>query len=183
MDDLPERFSVLHRGVRLLDIDVQGKNETCLVKAIQFDFLGDDIIHVDLTRVDLSERVTVSVPISLIGQEQCVALQSSGTLLEHPLSDLEVICRADAIPTGIEVDISGLTLEKPMTVADLKLPEGVEAGTDGDTMVAILTQVTEEEIEELAEVPVAASNEPEVLTAKKEESDAPAASTKGGEKK
>ena len=116
--DAEQITEAIHRGVHLLDIDVQGKNETCLVKAIQFDFLGDDIIHVDLTRVDLSERVTVSVPISLIGQEQCVALQSSGTLLEHPLSDLEVICRADAIPTGIEVDISGLTLEKPMTVAD-----------------------------------------------------------------
>lgn len=178
--DAEQINDALHGGAHLLDIDVAGKNETCLIKAIQFNYLGDDVIHVDLARVDLSEEVTVSVPLSFIGRDQCVALAASGTLLQHPLSDLQVICRADSIPDEIEVDIAGLTLEAPITVADLKLPEGVRADTDEDTIVAMLTQVTEEDIEKLAEAPAAGGAEPEVITAKKEEPAADAA--KGGEK-
>lgn len=174
----------LHHGAHLLDIDVDGKSETCLIKDVQFDFMGDEVIHVDLARIDLSEEVTVWVPLTLVNRDQCAALQAAGTLLEHPLSDLEVVCRADAIPDEIEVDISGLTLDEPITVADLKLPDGVKAETDEDSMVAMLTTVSEEEIESLGEAAEGASAEPEVLTAKKEEAeDEGEAASKGGDKK
>ena len=51
----------LHHGHRLLEVEIDGKKDTMLVKDLQYDYLGKDVIHADLMRVNLSERLTVEV--------------------------------------------------------------------------------------------------------------------------
>lgn len=158
---------VLHDGTHLLDVQVTGqKLETCLIKDIQYDFLGNYIIHVDLARVDLSDQVDVNVPMVLKGQDRAPGMKVAGAILEHPLADLHVKCRADAIPHEIFVDISNLEAGKSMTVGDLQLPEGVVALHDRNAVVAHISIAGEEE-------PVAQTAEgvaePEVITKSKEE--------------
>lgn len=158
----------LHHGAHLIELD--GKGETCLIKDVQYDYLGTTIIHVDLTRVDLSEEVEVSVPLVLKGEDRCPGAKVAGAILENPIVDLEVICRADAIPDQIVVDVSELELDQTITIADLKLPAGVRTDRNAeDTVVTVY--VTEEEPEAEAGEE-AATAEPEVISERKAEDEA-----------
>ena len=163
----------LNDGSHLLDIDVTGvKVETCLIKDIQYDFLGDHIIHVDLTRVDLSEEVEVNVPLILKGDSKAPGLKEAGAILENPMTDLQVKCRADAIPREIAVDVSTLEVGQSVSVGDLVMPAGVEAISDAEAVIAQISVAVEEELEVEGEEEVAGGDEPEVITKGKEEEEA-----------
>ncbi len=157
---------LLHENTQLVNAQVAGKTEPCLIKDIQWDYLGDHIIHVDLARVDLSEEVEVEVELELTGDPK--SLQEAGAVLDHPLSTVTVKCRADAIPERLIHDISELTTDAPITVADLTLPAGVVAVTDPETIIAQVQIMAEIEEEEAVEAE-AAEGEPEVIGAKKED--------------
>src|SRR4051812_18388716 len=66
---LPKREVVNHlaRGAHVFDLNIDGKSEKVLVKEVQYDHLGDEVLHVDFARVSLDERVTVTVPLELRG--------------------------------------------------------------------------------------------------------------------
>jgi large subunit ribosomal protein L25 len=162
----------LHDGAHLLDLNISGgKAETVLIKDIQFDFLGDNVIHIDLARVDLSEEVTVNVSIELEGEDAAPGLKEDGALLQQPTTDLEVRCRADQIPDKVTVDISALEAGQAITVSDLTLPAGVKAETDEDTVIASISIVSEEEMDALDEATAdtGTSAEPEVITERHED--------------
>lgn len=155
----------LHHGAHLLDIALEGKNETCLVKAVQHDYLGDTVIHVDLTRVDLSEEVEVAIPLNTQGEDVAPGIVDQGGFLQYPTTELTVRCRADAIPDEIVVDVSKLGPNDSLTLADITLPPGVACDMEPDTVLATVSVVTEEEMEALeaeAEAP-AGEAEPEVV--------------------
>jgi large subunit ribosomal protein L25 len=156
-------------GTHLVEVKVDSRRETCLIKDVQYDYLGSSIIHLDLTRVDLSEEVTVEVAIDLTGQEQCPGLKEPHAFLEQPTTSLEVTCRADQIPDGIVVDISELNLGDSITVADLTLPEGVKTDLSEETVIGAIQVSRAEEAEEAELEAAAAAGEPEVIGEKEEE--------------
>jgi large subunit ribosomal protein L25 len=158
----------LHHGVHVMNMEVEGgEKQTCLVKAIQFGYLGDNVIHLDLTRVDLDEEVTVNVHLHFTGEPK--GAKQPGAIVSHPLNDLEVICKVSAIPDEIRVDLS--EMEQSITVGELVLPEGVRTEVDPETTVATITYIAEEEAEgEEAEVGEEMA-EPEVITEAKDEGD------------
>lgn len=158
-------YDIVQHQAHLLEVVIDGRGESCLIKDVQWNHLGDQIVHLDLTRVDLSEEVEVEVELIITGEPK--ELKEGGKILEHPVSMLEVKCRADAIPNQIELDVSELTSEEPITVADLKLPPGVVAVTDAETILAQIQEVreVEEEVEVAAE---AAADEPEIIGRDKE---------------
>lgn len=151
---------VLHHGAHLLEVVVDSKNEPVLVKAVQWNHLGEDIVHVDLARVDLTEQVQVQLDLELIGEPK--ALEEEGAILDHPIATVTVECRADSIPEKLTHDIGQLGLEDVVTLADLTLPPGVALSSemDPETVVAQI-QIMAEEPEE--EQPVAEGAEPEVI--------------------
>ena len=102
--------------------------DTALVKDVQFDPLGIDVLHLDLLRVNLKESVEVTVPIRLHGDAP--GLREGGMLLEN-LHEVQVRCSAGAIPEEAVLNVSELQLGASLTVADLDLPEGVEPVTPG----------------------------------------------------
>ena len=69
---------ILHHEAHLIDVVIDGKSEHCLVKDVQWDYLGREIIHVDLARVDLKEEVEVEVELQLTGD--AIGLKEDGTL-------------------------------------------------------------------------------------------------------
>lgn len=154
-----KRFvDVLHDNAHLVELALDGNAEACLIKDVQWDHLGKKVIHVDLARVDLTEEVEVEVELEFVGEP--AALNQPGAVLEHPETTLTVSCLANNIPESIKVDISNLAAEEMITVADVKLPEGVKAVTDEDTMLVRISIVEETEEEAAAE---AATAEPEVI--------------------
>lgn len=156
---------LLHENAHLLTFNIDGKQDSVLIKDVQWDYLGDTIIHADFTRVDLSETVTVEVELEFVGE--AIGLKENGAYIEHPNPMLEIECRADSIPSSIQVDVSALNVEDSITVADLTLPNGVTATTDEETVVAVVHMAAEEE--EADAEGEAADGEPEVIGAKKDE--------------
>ena len=161
----------LHAGAHLLNLTIDsGKSETCLIKDLQYDFLGDHIIHIDLARVSLTEEVNVSVPLVIKGQENSPGCKAAGAIFEHPLADLEVSCKANAIPEEVIVDVTELELGQSITASQLELPAGVGLVTDGDSVVAMVnaSKTTDEDLEGTP-TEAATGAEPEVITERKED--------------
>ncbi len=149
---------LVHQHHHLLELEFDSQTEPCLIKEVQWNHLGTQIVHVDLTRVNLSEEVEVELEIELKGEP--AALQEEGAVLNHPETSITVACRADQIPESLSADISGLQVGEALTVADLQLPEGVRAVTDPETVLAQI-QIVQEEPE--AEEAAAEGEEPEVI--------------------
>ncbi len=142
---------------RSLTLNIDGKPETVLIKDIQFCHLGKDMLHADFWRVDITERVKVTVLIELRGAPKVMG----GGVLEQPLHTIHVECLALAIPDSVRIDITGLTLGHPIHVRDLTLPDGVTAQEAPEAVVVQIKLPGQEAADEAAEA------EPEVLTAKK----------------
>lgn len=156
----------LHHGRRLLDIQFGGGTETLLIKDVQYDHLGKEIIHVDFMRVDVTETVTVTVPVEFKGVAKGT---HEGGMLEVHADQLEVECRVTDIPEKITVSVKEMNLEDAMHAKDIPLPEGVKLISAPETLMVTCHEVVEakttEDIE--AELPAA----PEVITAAKEEAE------------
>ena len=154
----------LNLGTRVLDIDIEGKKETVMFKELQYDHLGRDIIHVDLMRVDVTEKVKVSVPISLKGVAEGT---KAGGMIEEHASVLEVECQVNAIPDVLVINIKDVKLGDSIHASDVELPAGVVLVSDPTTVVLVCNLVavakSAEELE--GETPAA----PEVIGEKKEE--------------
>jgi len=155
----------LHHGHRLLDVDIEGKKEKLLVKELQYDHLGRAIIHVDLIRVDLSEKVTVEVPLVFKGVPVGV---SEGGVIEEHLAKIEIECTVTEIPESIDVSIKGLKIDESMHVSDIVLPPGVSLVTSPELLL-IACHEPVEVVEPTAEEGVAAAEPatPEVITERK----------------
>ena len=164
----------LHTGSQLLDLQVEGHpDDKVLVKAIQYDALGDDVIHVDLQRVSATETVDVMVPIVIHGH--AIGAVHHG-IIDQPLKELSVSCPAAKIPDELRVLVSDLDIGDMIMVRDIELPEDVTT-TNSPTQVVVTMHppVTEAEIEAEEETGVEeeeAAVEPEVIGAKPEEGEA-----------
>jgi large subunit ribosomal protein L25 len=154
----------LARGERLLELDVAGQVQNVLVKEVQYDPMGQDILHVDLARVDLDERVKVTVPIVLRGTPVGAA---DGGVLHQVSAQVTIECTVRAIPEDIRMSVTEMKIDDVLHMRDLSLPEGAVLVGDGETIVATVS-VVKEEVEAPAPA-VAAPAEPEVIGEKKEE--------------
>ena len=162
--DAKETLRHLHHGSHVFKVVTDGGEQTCLVKDLQFGHLGDDVIHVDLTRVNLDEQVEVLVHLEFTGAPAAAA--KAGVVLTHVLNEIEVRCKVKDIPEMIRVDLEHMTGDA-LTVGDLQLPPGCVAKTAAEDMVAHLERVGETAEGEAIEAD--ASTSPEVLTARKDE--------------
>ena len=153
---------LISHGVRLLDISLGSNPEKVLVKDVQYDHLGARIIHVDLIRVSLDEKLTLEIPIELRGDVD--ASSHGGGVVEKLLNELEVECLASNIPDAIQVQIGKLKLGDEIRVKDLSLPPEVTALSDPDTLVvSVRAPLAEEPVEGLVEAEAPATAEPEVI--------------------
>ncbi len=146
-------ITALKKGLHVMNLEIEGSGtETCLVKDLQFGFMGDDVIHMDLARVNLEEVVTVTVSLEFFGAPD--AAKKSGVVVVHELNDILVRCKVRDIPEHVRADMTTMTGET-FTAADLKLPAGVELAGDPHAVVARL-QILKEEASAEAAAPAAA---------------------------
>jgi hypothetical protein len=102
--DSKETLAILHHGAHVLNIAVDGAStETCLVKDLQFGYLGDDVVHVDFARVNLDETVQVLVRLEIIGE--VAGAKSGNAIMITDLNEIEVSCAVRSIPEFIRVDL------------------------------------------------------------------------------
>lgn len=139
---LPKKELNLHlrKGVHVFNLELSGKNETVLVKEVQFDHLGDEVLHVDFNRVRADERVKVTVPLELKGTPKG---EADGGVLTQVIANLEVECLVLEIPEIIRHHVGDMELDSVLHIKDIKLPEGVRVLQDGDQIVATVKEVLE----------------------------------------
>ena len=163
----------LHHGYRLMDVQIGKNTEKMIVKELQYDHLGKDIIHVDLMRVDVAETIRIKVPIELKGTAKGT---QEGGIVEERTGALEIECRATDIPESIVVSVKELGIGNSLHAGDIALPEGAKLISPAETLVVtchvVIAAKTAEEIE--AEAPTA----PEVIGEVKEAEEEPSEGAK-----
>ncbi len=155
----------IQRGEQLIQAEVDGESQNFLLKEVQYDYLGQHVIHVDLTRVNLDERVEVTVPIDFRGTP--VGVETEDGVLSKHLAELKLECVVTHIPEDVRVSVAELHVNESIHVSDLELPEGVKVLHDPETLLASISIVAEEieaPAEEGDETP-----EPEIIGQKPDE--------------
>jgi len=148
----------------LLTVVLDGKDQLALTKAVQRDPLTRQHEHVDLVIVRRGEKVTVDVPIHVIGDA------APETLVNIELNTVSVQVAATNIPENIVVDVTGREAGQGVTAAELTLPSGATLLTDADALVVnVMAAPTAEALEaELAEAEAEAGIEKDEPTAAEE---------------
>jgi large subunit ribosomal protein L25 len=182
-----ELRGVLSTGAAVLDLKVDGrKAEPVIVKDQQHHPVRDEIVHLDLLRVRLDEKIQTTVSLEIEGVEESPGAKEGG-VVEHVTRELNIEALPTDIPEKIVVDVSGMEAAATMMLSEIGAPRGVVFLDDPEetviATVTVPTEVAEPEIEEETElvgvegeeVPV----EAEAEGAPAEEEEAP--SEEGGE--
>ncbi len=148
----------------ILNLSLNGDVQQVLLRDMQRHPARARILHLDFQRVMANEAIRVSVPLHFLNQATSPAGKTSGVIIMHELTELEVSCLPGDLPEHIEVDLGALKEGDVLHLSDLKLPKGVEIpalklGADHDVAVVVARQLkAEAEPEEAApaaEVPAA----------------------------
>jgi len=151
--DAKELFHVLHTDAGLnvmIDVRLDGENFLAMPRQIQRDLLRDRLIHLDLLRIARDEKITVDVPVHLVGESHGV---KEGGVVEHHLWNLQVECLPQDVPNAIEADITPLGINESLKVSDVHIPGNVTVLTSEDEVVVSVVppQILKVEEEEVVE--------------------------------
>ena len=156
----------LYHGHRVMDVQIGKKQQKMIIKDLQYDHLGRDIIHVDLMRVDITETIRVTVPIELKGVARGT---HEGGVIEVHTNQLEIECKVTEIPKSIVVGVKEIGIGDTLHASDVELPGGTKLVSALSTLLVTCSLVaaakSTEELE--AEMPAA----PEVIGEVKEEAE------------
>ena len=151
----------------LISLELEGHDEyECIIKDIQFDPVTDKVIHLDLLGLTKGEKITLEVPVQLVGTAVGV---KEGGIIQHVMHKIEVNCLPRNIPEHLVVDVSGLKLGDSIHIGDLKFDD-IDFTDPKESLIA---QVTHPKVKEEA-VPAAEGvgeepKEPEVISKGKQE--------------
>jgi large subunit ribosomal protein L25 len=170
--DLDKMLSHIQAESTVIEVTVGGQTAKTLIREIQRHPIKRQILHVDFQALVAGEKVTVNIPIVLVGIPEGVRLE--GGVLDHTLRELEIEVDPSNIPDRFELDVTSMVIGDSKHVSDLAIPAGVEVLDDPETSVAVLAapRAVIEEVAAVAE-PVegeaGAVGEPEVIGRGKEE--------------
>ncbi|MBT2520473.1 50S ribosomal protein L25/general stress protein Ctc [Arthrobacter sp. ISL-28] len=137
----------------LLSLDINGDGHLALVKDIQRDPIKQIIEHIDLLTVRQGEKVTVDVPVHLVGE------LAPGNAYNQEMTVISLEAEATHLPTAIEVDIEGRSAGQHIHASDLVLPQGSVLLADADALVVNISEATEVSAEEASEEATAQASE------------------------
>jgi len=172
--DLDKMLSHIQAESTVIEVTVGGHTAKTLIREIQRHPIKRQILHVDFQALVAGEKVTVSIPIVLLGIPEGVRLE--GGVLDQTLREIEIEVDPSNIPDHVEYDVTNMVIGDSVHISDLKVPEGVEVIDDPETSVAVLAApraVIEETpaVAEAVEGEAGAVAEPEVIGRGKEDED------------
>ena len=150
--DKKKLYHAMSSGQHVFEVEMNGATQYVTIKGIQYHPVTDEVLHIDLMQVNMTEKMKFTIPISLEGEAEGV---KEGGVLSQILTTIDVNCLPTSVPDNILVDISNMELNSNMTIADIvNIPEGVEILSDPESTIATLAPPKEEEepvVEELEE--------------------------------
>jgi len=141
----------MNSGQRIFEINQDGDSQYTMLKQVQYHPVTDEVLHIDLMRVRRSEKMTISVPIVLVGDAIGV---KEGGVLSQSLTQVEISCYPTDVPEKIDLKIDGLELNSALSVGDIDTgSEDIELISDASlNIVSITTPVSEEVADEEVDV-------------------------------
>lgn len=155
----------------VIELAIDGTTARTLIREIQRHPFKKEILHVDFQELVAGEKVTVRIPLTLVGTSEGVRL--NGGIIDQTLRELEIRVDPAMIPNHIDVDITSLNIGQSIHVGDLKLAEGIEVMTDTDATICVCA--APKAVESEAGAAAAAGDapaEPEVIRKAKVDEDA-----------
>lgn len=154
---------IIHHGTKLLALtgDV---SDTAILREVQWDAFGIDVLHIDLTRVSRSEQVEVTLPVELHGEAPG---SSEGGALSFVTHELTIRCPAADIPDHLHVNVSNLHLGDVIHASDVALPAGAEMVSQASDVVVQITKQASQDDADLE----GTTAEPELIRKEKSEED------------
>ena len=118
----------------ILSLNLAGKKEQVLLRDIQMHPFKQQVLHVDFQRVDPNKKIHMKVPLHFINAEISPGVKTSGGIVSHILTEVDISCLPADLPEYISVDLAELTAGHTLHLSDLVLPQGIEiiALTKGD---------------------------------------------------
>ncbi len=156
----------------IFDLTLDGERTKAMIVDWQYEPIKGSLLHIDLKRIAMHEKLHVKVPIVLKGE--AAGVKQQGGILEQISREVEVECLPDDIPTAIEADVSELVFGKVLRITDLKRSDKVKFLSDPNQPVAHVISVKEEAAptpEAVAAEVGAAPAEPEVIKKGKQETE------------
>ena len=130
-------YQALKSDQRVYEVELGGESQYVMVKAVQYHPVTDEIIHLDFMRVRRSEKMTISVPLVLVGKPIGVV---EGGILSQALNQIEISCFPTNVPDQIEVNVDKMELNSSISVADVYTEdEEVEILSSSEINVATIT--------------------------------------------
>jgi len=161
--------TIFHLAVR------DGENTPVMIVDWQKDPVKDYLLHIDMKRIDLTQRLIVKVPVHTLGEPEGVKLQ--GGLHEVITREIEIECLPNEIPEELTIDVSKLTMGQAVRASDVALPGSARLVSAPDAVIShIVAMKAEEVVAPVEGAAPAATAEPEVIKKgkKDEEGEAPA---------
>jgi large subunit ribosomal protein L25 len=155
----------------VFDLAVDGERTKAMIVDWQYEPIKGSLLHIDVKRIAMDQKLKVNVPIELIGEPAGVKQQ--GGILEQITREVEIECLPGDIPNQIELDVSELVFNMVLRVADLPKSDKLKFLTDADQPVAHVISIKEEEAPAAEAIAgaAAAPAEPEVMKKGKQETE------------
>lgn len=173
----PQNITLSHKDIakatdneaffsHIIDLNIDGKGESVIVKDMQRHPARPLILHVDFLRVSKDVAIHVNVPLHFINEDVCKGIKVDGGVVSHNITDVEVSCLPGDLPESIDIDMTNVEIDQIVHLSDLQLPKGV-------TLTAFAHGGDEHE----HDLPVVAIHAPKVVVEEEEEGapEAPAA--------
>ena len=157
-------WEMIKKSTHLAELQFNGSSEVVIVRDVQWDHLGKEIIHMDFARVSADESIETDVRLDIRGTAPGVA---EGGVLEVLVRELRVTCRANAIPDSFKVDVSNLHLDQELKVKDLVLPDGVKVDAEPELLLVHVS--SRAQAEAAAAVDGESVTQPEVIKPERKE--------------
>lgn len=142
-------YQALKSDQRVYEVELSGESQYVMVKAVQYHPVTDEIIHLDFMRVRRSEKMTISVPLVLVGKPIGVV---EGGILSQALNQIEISCFPTNVPDQIEVNIDKMEINSSISVADVSTDdEEVDILSSSEINVATITAPSAEEEETVSD--------------------------------
>jgi large subunit ribosomal protein L25 len=137
--DARELRHALAAAGAVVELSLDDKATSAVLKDAQRDAVRGDTLHVDFVRVDLNQAIQSVVPVVLLGEEDAPGVKEGG-VLEHITREVTVEALPNEIPESLTYDVSGMQINDTVTLSQVTPPEGVTLVDDVDeTVIATLT--------------------------------------------
>lgn len=110
----------------VLSLNIDGKKQNVIIKALQRHPAKGFVMHADFLRVVADHKLTAVVPLHFVNEATSIGVKQQGGEVSHTLAEVEVSCLPKDLPEFIEVDLANVEVGQIVHLSDIKLPQGVE---------------------------------------------------------